>query len=156
MNKAAILHWEFVAFAELDARQLYCILKARTEVFVVEQNCVYQDMDDIDQISHHLIGWGAPSKVAGYLRLVPPGGKYREPSIGRVLTTRGFRTVGVGRELMNRGLAEAKRLYPAHGNRISAQAYLENFYQSFGFGRVSKPYDEDGIPHIEMMLAAKG
>ncbi len=154
MTNTKNISWEFLPFEALTNAQLYAILRARAEVFIVEQNCVFQDMDNIDSQSHHLIGWGAPNEVAAYLRVVAPGVKYDEVSIGRVITTAPYRGTGLGREMTKRGVEEASKLYAQHGLRISAQAYLEKFYNGFGFHTVSEPYDEDGIPHIEMLRPA--
>ncbi|WP_346836816.1 GNAT family N-acetyltransferase [Microbulbifer sp. SAOS-129_SWC] len=148
------MHWQWAEFSELSAQQLYAILRERQEVFTVEQDCAYQDADDKDPCAWHLIGWSDADseQVLAYLRVVFPGKKYAEPSIGRVLTSAATRGTGIGRELMRRALREIARAYPHTAVRISAQQYLESFYREFGFERVSAPYDEDGIPHIEMLL----
>lgn len=153
MKREQNINWELLSFEALGASRWHAVLKARAEVFVVEQNCVYCDPDDLDAKSHHLMGWSAPYELAAYLRLVPPGEKYPEPSIGRVLTNAAYRKKGLGQELMGLGIGHAERLYPGQGNRISAQVYLLKFYQTFGFRAISEVYDEDGIPHIEMLLS---
>ena len=125
------------------------MLKLRNEVFVVEQNCVYQDCDGADLECDHLLGRDSEGRLAAYLRFVPAGLKYFEASIGRVITAPFARGQGAGRAL----IAEALRI---HGNsplRISAQKYLEDFYGSYGFQSVGEAYLEDGIPHIEMVRA---
>jgi ElaA protein len=152
------IRWQWSTFDELTTRELYEIIRARIGVFCVEQNCPYQDLDGVDQRSRHLIGWlpdvtGKP-RVVAYCRLVAPGVKYDEPSVGRVLTSGPGRGLGAGKELMRRVLEFHDRLYPRTANRIGAQQYLERFYQGFGFVTVSDPYDEDGIPHIEMLRDA--
>lgn len=145
------IQWQWRSFAELSTAQLYAILAARQAVFVVEQNCPYQDADGKDLKAEHLTGWSG-SAVAAYLRLLGPGVSYdKEPSLGRVLTTRIGRGSGVGRELMARGLERMHELYPTLPTRIGAQAHLHKFYASLGFVRSSEPYDEDGIVHIEML-----
>ena len=122
----------------------------RNEVFVVEQNCVYQDADDYDQKALHVMGWNEKALYA-YCRLLPPGVKYEEWAIGRVVTSPKARKNGVGRELTSKPLQQFMKLV-VRKSGFSAQAYLEKFYKSYGFSVVSEPYDEDGIPHIEMLL----
>lgn len=146
------IRWQCCRFQELTVDQLYAILRARSAVFVVEQNCPYLDMDDADQISLHLIAWTEDQKVAAYLRIVPPGVKYAEASLGRVITSDFARGTGIGKSLLNRGIAACKEAHPSDPIRIGAQQYLEKFYQSFGFVTVSDMYLEDDIPHIEMLL----
>lgn len=147
------MRWQWTQFSDLSAQQLYEILRERQEVFTVEQDCAYQDADGKDQFAWHLIGWSetAAPRVQAYLRVVFPGKKYAEPSIGRVLTAASARGSGLGRELMQRAVEETERVYPGSAIRISAQQYLEAFYREFRFEPVSEPYDEDGIPHIEML-----
>ena len=142
--------WQCLPFNALNLTQLYAILAARSAVFIVEQNCPYQDIDDIDQISHHLCGWTQDGRLAAYLRIVPPNIKYAEASLGRVITNQFARGTGIGKQLVQQGIQEANRLHPNHALRIGAQQYLEKFYQSFGFMTDSAIYLEDGIPHIEM------
>ncbi|MFC0351988.1 GNAT family N-acetyltransferase [Undibacterium danionis] len=146
--------WQICRFQELTVQQLYAILRARSAVFVVEQNCPYLDMDDADQDSQHLIAWSDDQQVAAYLRIVPPGLKYPEASLGRVMTSQFARGTGIGKELLRRGVAACQQLHPEHAIRIGAQQYLEKFYQSFGFVTVSDMYLEDDIPHVEMLLSA--
>ena len=148
------MNWQFLRFEQLTGEQLYAVLAARQQVFVLEQQCLYQDMDGLDPAAHHLLGWSdgaeAPPLLA-YLRILAPGVKFAEASLGRVLTTAAGRGTGAGRELLKRGIAEAEALYPGQHLRIGAQQYLEKFYASFGFVTVSVPYDEDGIAHIDML-----
>lgn len=133
--------------------QLHTLFAAREAVFVVEQACAYQEIDELDLAAEHLIGW-IGSSVGAYLRVLAPRVKFAEPSIGRVLTSQQQRRTGLGRELMRRGLAHVDSRYPRCDLRISAQLYLEQFYRSFGFVRASEPYPEDGIPHLEMLRTA--
>ena len=143
------INWNCKAFDELTVHELYAILRLRTEVFVVEQNCVFQDMDNKDQCSYHICGWQNDQLVA-YTRLVPAGVSYEEASIGRVITAPSARGTGTGKELMQHSI---KRLYEIWGERpikLGAQLYLRKFYESFGFAQTSDIYIEDGIPHIEM------
>jgi len=151
------IRWQWSSFDQLTREQLYEILRMRQEVFTVEQDCAYQDADGKDPFAWHLCGWSDQSEspaLLAYLRVVFPGEKYAEPSIGRVLTAASTRGSGLGRELMRRAMENTAREYPNTPVRISAQQYLERFYSGFGFERVSEPYDEDGIPHIEMLRRA--
>lgn len=147
--------WQCLAFSELTAAQLYAILQVRSEVFVVEQNCVYLDMDGADPQCLHLIAWTDDKQIAAYLRLVPPGLKFTEASIGRVITSQIARGQGIGKQLIAKGLAQIQTSYPGQAVRIGAQQYLEKFYQSFGFNTCSEMYLEDDIAHVEMLLSAK-
>ena len=140
------LTWHDRGFAELTVAQLYAILALRQRVFVVEQKCCYQDADGVDVMSRHVWAQGE-ANIAAYLRIVPASVKFPEVSIGRVITAPEARGAGLGRELMRRGI-EAAGPVPI---RIAAQAYLEDFYADLGFSRVSDEYDEDGIPHIDML-----
>jgi ElaA protein len=142
--------WTFTPFASLTLMQLYSILAARSAVFVVEQNCPYQDMDGVDEHCMHLVAWHEKD-VAACLRIVPPGIKFGEPSIGRVITAQMFRGTGLGRELMRRGVQQLDELYPSRPSRIGAQAHLQKFYSEFGYVTHSEIYLEDGIPHVEMV-----
>lgn len=142
--------WQWSAFGALSPAALYAVLAARSAVFVVEQACAYQDLDGHDVHADHLVAWRG-GQVAAYCRVLGPGIKYAEPSIGRVLTSAAFRGTGVGRELVARALAQLDARHPDAGTRISAQQYLERFYGSFGFASVTAPYLEDGIPHVEML-----
>ncbi len=146
--------WQWKRFAELKPAELYTLLAARAAVFVVEQACAFQDADGLDLYAWHLLGWvenDHDPTLAAYLRLVDPGRKYIEPSIGRVLTTLPFRGTDLGRATMREGLARAAALYPGRAVRIGAQQRLERFYLELGFRTVSAPYEEDGIAHIEML-----
>lgn len=147
--------WQWRRFAELAPAELYSLLAARAAVFVVEQACAFLDFDGLDACAWHLLGWatqGEAPTLAAYLRLIEPGRKYAEPSIGRVLTTAAFRGTGLGRAAMREGVARAALLYPGRAIRIAAQQRLERFYQELGFRSVSAPYVEDGIVHVEMRL----
>lgn len=150
------LDWRFAKFDDLTPREVHDIFQARVDVFVIEQNCPFQDLDGTDPDSWHLIGRSASGgPVLAYCRLVPPGVKFAEPSIGRVLTTRKVRRTGAGRELMREALARAAALWPGKAIRIGAQLRLERFYEELGFAKCSEPYLEDGIPHVEMLKEGK-
>lgn len=140
------MQWYERAFHELTVDELYAIVALRERVFVVEQRCAYLDADGVDPVARHL--WASDGgEVVAYLRLIPPGVRYDEVAIGRVIVAQRVRGTGLGTELMRRGLAAAGAV-PV---RIGAQAHLERFYGELGFRRVSDVYDEDGIPHIEML-----
>lgn len=142
------MHWHDKGFDELTVGELYAITALRERVFVVEQNCPYLDADGLDPVCRHL--WAERGgALRAYCRIVPAHTKWHEISIGRVITAPEARGTGLGRELMQRAIAAC-----GHGPiRIGAQAHLESFYGSLGFVRASEVYDEDGIPHIEMLRA---
>lgn len=150
------IEWQWKRFAELSAAELYALLAARASVFVVEQACAFLDLDGRDARAWHLLGWaaggGAPA-LAAYLRLLDPGCKYAEPSLGRVLTSADFRGRGLGRAAMRQGLERAAAFYPGQPIRIAAQQRLEAFYAEFGFRAVGAPYEEDDIIHVDMLRA---
>ena len=145
------LNWIFKKFDNLTASELYAIMQLRNEVFVVEQNCVYQDADDKDQQCWHLCGWDA-KKLVAYTRIIPPGISYTEASIGRVVTSPAYRASGAGRELMKESISLTYSQFNCTQIKIGAQLYLTKFYQSLGFVQSSPEYLEDGIAHIEMIL----
>ncbi|MCX6319048.1 MAG: GNAT family N-acetyltransferase [Bacteroidetes bacterium] len=144
------MQWTLKRFDELTPEELYTLLRLRTEVFVVEQQCIFQDMDDKDQPCYHLMGW-EENRLVAYTRLVPPGIIYTEPSIGRVVSSPLVRGRGIGRILMEKSIAQTNLLFGPLPIRIGAQVYLQAFYTGLGFSPVSEPYLEDGIPHIEMV-----
>ena len=145
--------WRCAPFDQLTPREIHDMLQARSAAFVVEQDCVFLDIDGVDPQCWHLVGYRGKTLVA-CARLVPPGTKFAEPSIGRVVTTSAARGTGLGRELMREALAQAEALWPRQAIRIGAQRHLERFYASLGFVTASEPYDEDGILHIEMVRPA--
>ena len=146
--------WRLYAFDQFELAQLYAVLAARVAVFVVEQDCPYQDLDGLDEHGLHMVGWQGPGSVAAYARILPPDTRFDQPSIGRVLTGSGVRRTGLGRELMRRAIGEIRERFAGQPIRLSAQCYLERFYQALGFEIISEPYEEDGIPHVEMELSA--
>ncbi|WP_428355902.1 GNAT family N-acetyltransferase [Methyloprofundus sp.] len=149
-----MIKWQWSLFDELSLHDLYEVLKVRQAVFVVEQGCAYQDVDELDQVAWHLIGWHEDAgfkKIVAYLRVVYPEEKFSEPSIGRVLVTPELRKSGLGKKLIAEAIVRISDEYPDSAIRISAQKYLEVFYSDFGFTTVSSIYEEDGIPHIEML-----
>lgn len=148
------LQWQFARFDDLLIRDWYTVSAARIDVFVMEQNCPFQDNDGADFFSWHLLGWNEENnkrELAAYCRLVDPGVKFPEPSIGRVVTPRAFRGFGYGKLLMKEALVRHDALYPNLSNKIGAQHRLERFYNELGFVTSSEIYIEDGIPHVEMV-----
>ena len=141
--------WRFAPFAELSPGEIHDMYRLRVEVFIVEQDCVFQDVDGADPPSWHLLGY-AGDRLVAYCRLLPAGVKFDEPSIGRVITSPSVRGTGMGRVLMSEAMKRAAQMWPGAQIRIGAQAHLERFYNEFGFVKVGEPYDEDGILHIEM------
>ena len=149
------LNWRWCRFEDLSVFELQAIYMARQQVFSIEQQCAYLDADGFDEVSFHLAAWSADHKVPlAYARIVHPGQKYAEPSIGRVITTSAARGTGLGRELVRRAITQCSQAYPGRGIRISAQTRLEPFYLEAGFVAVGPPYMEDGIPHTEMLRLA--
>jgi len=140
-------------FDQLDNADLYDLLQLRSAVFVVEQDCVFLDQDGLDDQSLHLLG-KVDNKLVAYARLLPKQVKYDGVSIGRVVTSENARRFGYGRQLMAEAIARCQQRWPDQPIVISAQQYLEEFYQSFGFATVSAPYLEDGIYHLEMRIEA--
>lgn len=150
----ATVTWQCCPFNELTVGELYALLEVRQRVFVVEQKCAYLDTDGFDHAAHHLLGWHNTPEgllLAAYARLFPPGVKYTEASIGRVLTHPDARGTGLGKALMEEAI---QRIVDAQWNgpiRIAAQMYLEAFYEGFGFHRASDPYLDDGVWHVDML-----
>jgi ElaA protein len=144
--------WHNRTWSEITAEELYNLLKLRINVFVVEQNCPYPECDDKDKKSIHLFACDESGEVHACLRIVEAGVSYNEISIGRVATSLSSRGTGLGKELMARGIELIRERYGAIPVRISAQLYLQKFYESFGFVAEGEVYPEDDIPHIEMAL----
>ncbi len=146
--------WQLLSFDELTTAQLYAIIALRQQVFIVEQQCVYQDCDGRDKNAHHLLGWDderEQSTLVAYLRILPPQKEDGSPAIGRVVTHPDRRGTGLGRDIMVKCLHVIDEIYPHSVATLSAQQYLINFYQHLGFFIASEGYDEDGIPHIRMI-----
>lgn len=145
------INWQWKKFEQLSVYELHDILKLRQEVFIIEQNCVYLDIDDIDKTAWHLLGLKKDSLCA-YSRVYQAKNQ-RQILIGRVLTSLELRGQAIGKQLMQETLEFIKRENPDMPIKVSAQAHLENFYADFGFVKTSEPYDEDGIMHIDMDVA---
>lgn len=144
------LKFKWSRLEAFTALELYEIIKAREAVFVVEQNCPYQETDELDLHAWHLTAL-VNGEFAAYARVVDPGLKNSQPSIGRVMTLKKFRGQKIGRALMEEAIKFAEQKYPGKGIKISAQVYLQKFYASLGFNVFGESYDEDGIPHIDMI-----
>jgi ElaA protein len=159
VSRVTLAWYEWPAF---DPDTLYALLRLRSEVFVVEQACVFAEMDGIDPACTHLLARDAQGQVAGCLRLVPPhlarphspSPPAEGPALGRLVTRQDQRGSGLGRRLMIEGLRECARRHPQLDQYLSAQQHLEGFYASLGFQRLRPPYDEDGIAHVDMRRAA--
>lgn len=145
------IEWRCKKFDELSPAELYAILQLRNEVFVVEQNCVFQDADGKDDKALHLMGWYNNTLVA-YTRLLPKNISYSNAAIGRVVTSQIARGSGIGKELMKKSIDTIYKLWGKQPIQIGAQLYLRKFYESLGFQQTSEVYLEDGIEHIEMIL----
>ncbi|WP_010301160.1 GNAT family N-acetyltransferase [Kurthia senegalensis] len=142
--------WYVKTFDELTTIELYTLLKERTDVFVVEQNCPYPEIDGKDIQSYHLYKMDGDEIVA-YARLLPKGVSYEEASIGRVLVKKTHRGQGLAQELLTRSLAYLEQHVGETTIKIQAQDYLRDFYGSFGFQAISETYLEDNIPHVDML-----
>lgn len=160
MSPAAVvtsLRWRALAFDALSVPELYRVLQLRAEVFVVEQNCVFQDMDGLDQQAVHLMGElpgkDGVTRLLAYTRLLPAGVAFAEASIGRVVTSPAARGSGLGNTLMCESIETLQRLWGSQAIRIGAQAHLQTFYRQCGFEPQGDLYMEDGIEHIEMLRA---
>jgi len=150
---AQTISWRFVAFEALTTPELYALLQLRSEVFVVEQACAFQDMDGADAQAMHLMGT-LEGELVACARCFSAGAKFAEASIGRVATRDKVRRSGAGHVLMQQALACLQQHWGPQAIRIGAQARLEHFYRQHGFEKTGAPYIEDGIPHIEMLRPA--
>lgn len=160
------LEWRWKPFSELTAVEVYDMLEARSAVFVVEQQCVYTDIDGLDKAAWHLLAYShdekpeapvkangrgtASSTLAGYLRVLLPDATDTDVRIGRVLTTSAFRRIGLGSDMLEQALKHIVAQWPDAAIKLHAQAHLQMFYGAFGFEPVSEIHDEDGIPHVWM------
>jgi ElaA protein len=144
------MDWRWYRFNELGVDNLHDALQLRSRVFILEQG-PYLDVDGLDRQSWHLLGRNESGALVAYLRIVDPGLKFTEPSIGRVITALEVRGTGLGRSLVREGLAGSQRHWPGRANRIGAQARLQRFYSELGFVVAGDEYIDDGIPHIDML-----
>jgi ElaA protein len=155
MEKEPRYRIECRTFSALRGDEMYRLLSLRQEVFIVEQKCIFQDIDDHDQHALHLLAWHGESTLVGCARLFAPGAHYPEASFGRLVTAPQARRTGLGRELVAAALATISERFGAATVRINAQSYLRRFYEDFGFEVTRGPYDEDGIAHYEMRRLPK-
>lgn len=144
------IHFHWARLESLSGPQFHAIMLARQTVFIGEQHFYCPDADDHDIHSWHLTALH-DGKLAAYLRVVDPGEKYPEPAIGRVLTTQAYRRTGLGKRIMQVAIDKLAELYPGQSIRISAQSYLQTFYENLGFAVVGEEYWEEGVSHIEML-----
>jgi ElaA protein len=155
MSTNHTIQWVTKAFSDLSNIELYAMLRLRSEVFVVEQNCVYLDIDNNDPKAHHTLGW-IDHELAATTRLFDKNIMYDNyQSIGRVLTSQKYRRTGAGKELMNYSIKECERLFGKGPIKIGAQFYLKKFYSELGFEQNGEIYLEDGIEHIPMIRTAQ-
>ena len=145
------INFQCKTFEELKNEELYKILRLRAEVFILEQDCVYQDLDNSDQEALHIFT-KQEGQLLAYARILQPGVKYSEASIGRIITRTSMRGLGIGQLLVKESIAQCCDRWPKSSISISAQLRLETFYSKLGFQTVSSPYLEDDIPHIKMSL----
>lgn len=141
---------EVKKFDQLSRDELYKILQLRAEVFVVEQNCVYQDIDGKDQKALHVLGY-EDSELVAYTRCFKPGDYFEDAAIGRVIVKENFRKYGYGHEMMKASVKAISESFQTTSIKLSAQQYLTAFYESHGFQQTGEGYLEDGIPHIAMI-----
>lgn len=150
-----MINWTWHKMAGMTTDALYEMFKVRQEVFVVEQNCAFLDLDGEDQEALHLLGRAETDQgqvIAAYLRVLPPGKRFDTPSIGRLLTVSAFRRQGLGRACLRQAIDLLQNKYPGVDISLSSQEYLVSFYERAGFEKISEVYDEDGIPHCDMVL----
>lgn len=149
----ASVSWQAKPYADLSLDELYELLQLRSQVFVIEQDCVYLDPDGKDRHPQavHLLGRAGDGRLAAYLRILPAGLSYPQVSFGRVLTAADFRGQGLGGPMLEAALIEIERRWPGADIQIGAQAHLQAYYGRYGFVPSSEPYVEDGIPHIDLL-----
>lgn len=152
-NNKNSVQWEVKTFQQLTVEQLFESLQLRVDVFVVEQQCSYRELDEYDrnQETRHLFGRNEDSQLIAYARILPPGFRHPEVNLGRFVVRADSRKQGIGHQLLQTALQEISGCWPQTSIRISAQEYLQEFYGQYGFVRVSGMYLEDGIPHVEMV-----
>jgi ElaA protein len=147
------MKWTIKKFDELNTKEFHDILQLRINVFIVEQNCPYPELDDKDERAFHFFGQTLDDqKIVAYTRIFAPGDYFAEAAIGRVVVHNDFRKNGTGYELMSKSIEQIGKLFGTSDVKIGAQTYLKKFYESLGFKKVGEDYLEDGIPHIYMEL----
>ncbi|MDX5586369.1 MAG: GNAT family N-acetyltransferase [Aureibaculum sp.] len=146
------MQWILKKFHDLTIDEFHDILQLRINIFVVEQNCPYPELDDKDKIAFHLFGINKENKIIAYTRIFKPGDYYKEAAFGRVVVHQDYRNQKIGFQLVEQSIIGTHKLFGNTDIKIGAQTYLNNFYQSFGFHQVGDDYIEDGIPHIHMLI----
>lgn len=147
------LNWKILKMSEMDVMTFHDLIQLRIEVFVIEQDCPYQELDGVDPDAWHLIGTSPDGATIACARMIAPGRAYPDyASVGRIIVKQGYRDLGLGHEIVKRSLAFMDTHFPNDNIKISAQEHLEGFYQSHGFRTSGAPYLEDGIPHIPMVF----
>jgi len=146
------MQWILKKFHNLTVDEFHDILQLRINIFIVEQNCPYPELDDKDKIAFHLFGINKENKIIAYTRIFKPGDYYKEAAFGRVVVHQDYRNQKIGFQLVEQTIIEIHKLFGNTNIKIGAQTYLNNFYQSFGFYQVGDDYIEDGIPHIHMLI----
>jgi ElaA protein len=146
------MQWILKKFHDLTVDEFHDILQLRINIFVVEQNCPYPELDDRDKIAFHFFGINKENKIIAYTRIFKPGDYYEEAAFGRVAVHQDYRNQKIGFQLVEQTIIEIHKLFGNINIKIGAQTYLNNFYQSFGFHQVGDDYIEDGIPHIHMLI----
>jgi len=149
------INWQTKAFHQLNIDDFYDVLYLRTAVFVVEQNCPYQEVDEKDKVAFHLFGKNKLGEIVAVTRVLPKGVSYNEISIGRVAVKQSERGKGIANELLKQSFAFIEKQFGKQNIRISAQQYLKKYYQKHDFKQVGKMYLEDNIPHLEMLFEVK-
>lgn len=150
------MHWTLKKFSELTVDELHDLLQLRINIFVVEQNCPYPELDGKDKIAYHYFVTDDQERIVAYTRIFGPGDYYEQAAIGRVVVDASKRREGLGYDLMKGSIAVVKDLYGTDKIKIGAQKYLRSFYESLGFVKIGKGYLEDGIPHIYMVRNGEG
>jgi len=145
------MNWTLKSFNDLTLTEFHDIIQLRLDIFVVEQDCPYLDLDGKDHIAHHFFGSTEQGQIVAYTRLFAPGDYYKEAAIGRVVVHKDFRKNRLGFELMSRSIQQIELLFNTKTIRIGAQTYLKKFYESLGFESTGHDYIEDGIPHMYMI-----
>ena len=145
--------WSIAHFNDLSTKLFHDIVQLRINVFVVEQNCPYPELDDKDLLAHHIIAKDDKGSVVATARVLPNGVSYETPSVGRVVVHKEYRAKKLGHDLMTYTMQESLKLYPNQNIKISAQEHLRKYYEKHGFSQVSETYLEDDIPHIAMLFS---
>ena len=150
------IEWKVEQFHQLSTDQLFELLQLRVDVFVVEQRCAYRELDDHDRHveTRHLSGRNDSGQLIAYARILPPGLRYPVVNLGRFVVRADSRRQGIGHQLLQTALQEISHCWSGQAIKISAQDYLQSFYEQYGFVRMSEVYLEDGIPHVEMLKEA--